>query len=826
MGPRCSPRRPDYRGLGLSLAERRGDRAVPLAVRSGVLPGPAGRQPGAGAGRRAGRRVRRGAGPPLVRRRVGQPGAAPADPPRHHPVVPVPQHVRVLDHRPVRRARSRTWRSTPTRPSPGTATACSTTPPRATTCGSSSRSGGRPARRCWPGTARAAAAGDRRRRAAPPARRLRARAARAPGRRRAPGSRRPGRRRGGGGLVRRRGRVGCSAGRDQDPAWLPADPGGAAGPAAGFTLRADARSRCATCRSGRRGGSGRAARAPPGATTAAASRSSRGCARPASPTYPAEPAGGGRDGYDDDVGDLPWEPPRSAIEFDRGPTSAIARLLVGAGGGLAWPDFAALGVPGAAAYGGGALYRGRFSGVRVLVLADQAGHDDLAWGRAFTGEAGQRFQGLLAASGITRSYLVLRTLPVDTAGLPTGKVWALADRPDVVAHPPCRHGPGARRQPRRRRGHGRPARRADRRAGSTSTASRSCRCRRGRRRARRAAWVPRPTTGCGRSASPSTSRRPVRRGTATRAQIPRADLPFGFPRWQGTSGDRVVRSKRPAGADPAARAVVQGVGAALGRLARPSLAAPLAHGPGRPGPANGRRTGHGGALHPRRPDRHDGRPVRPCTTPVASTSTGPRSPPCRRRRSPRPRGGTVRPVVRTGDTIYPGLIELHNHLSYDALPLWQVPQRFDNRGQWMRHRDYRRFVSGPAGGAGPHRRVPRGGRPLRRGQVPARRRHDLAGDDARLEHGHPPLLQGPRPQRRGRRRRRGPARRGHPRGRRREPATPAPSSRHWSASAAPRCCCTWPRASTTPPASTSGRCASGPTSGRSRRRSPASTAPA
>jgi hypothetical protein len=35
-----------------------------------------------------------------------------------------------------------------------------------------------------------------------------------------------------------------------------------------------------------------------------------------------------------------------------------------------------------------------------------------------------------------------------------------------------------------------------------------------------------------------------------RAQIPRADLPFGLPRWQGTSGDRVVRSKRVAGADP------------------------------------------------------------------------------------------------------------------------------------------------------------------------------------------------------------------------------------------------------------------------------------
>ena len=63
---------------------------------------------------------------------------------------------------------------------------------------------------------------------------------------------------------------------------------------------------------------------------------------------------------------------------------------------------------------------------------------------------------------------------------------------------------------------------------------------------------------------------------------------------------------------------------------------------------------------------------------------------------PAPDGWDDARLVRTGDTIYPGLIELHNHLSYNALPLWQTPQRFTNRGQWMRHRDYRRFVSGPA----------------------------------------------------------------------------------------------------------------------------------
>ncbi len=54
------------------------------------------------------------------------------------------------------------------------------------------------------------------------------------------------------------------------------------------------------------------------------------------------------------------------------------------------------------------------------------------------------------------------------------------------------------------------------------------------------------------------------------------------------------------------------------------------------------------------------------------------------------------PVVETGGTLFPGLIELHNHLSYDALPLWApVPQRFEHRGQWPDHKDYRPLISGP-----------------------------------------------------------------------------------------------------------------------------------
>lgn len=52
-------------------------------------------------------------------------------------------------------------------------------------------------------------------------------------------------------------------------------------------------------------------------------------------------------------------------------------------------------------------------------------------------------------------------------------------------------------------------------------------------------------------------------------------------------------------------------------------------------------------------------------------------------------------VTRTGGTLYPGLIDLHNHLAYNALALWQVPRLYGNRDQWGAHADYRRLISGP-----------------------------------------------------------------------------------------------------------------------------------
>jgi 5-methylthioadenosine/S-adenosylhomocysteine deaminase len=61
-----------------------------------------------------------------------------------------------------------------------------------------------------------------------------------------------------------------------------------------------------------------------------------------------------------------------------------------------------------------------------------------------------------------------------------------------------------------------------------------------------------------------------------------------------------------------------------------------------------------------------------------------------------PAGFEDAPRIRTGDTIYPGLIELHNHLCYNAMPLWDVPQRYSNNGQWKNHEDYRRLITKPS----------------------------------------------------------------------------------------------------------------------------------
>ena len=63
--------------------------------------------------------------------------------------------------------------------------------------------------------------------------------------------------------------------------------------------------------------------------------------------------------------------------------------------------------------------------------------------------------------------------------------------------------------------------------------------------------------------------------------------------------------------------------------------------------------------------------------------------------APRPPGFAGAPIMETGGTIYPGLIELHNHLAYDILPPWDVPARYGNRDEWGRIAEYHARVTVP-----------------------------------------------------------------------------------------------------------------------------------
>jgi cytosine/adenosine deaminase-related metal-dependent hydrolase len=67
------------------------------------------------------------------------------------------------------------------------------------------------------------------------------------------------------------------------------------------------------------------------------------------------------------------------------------------------------------------------------------------------------------------------------------------------------------------------------------------------------------------------------------------------------------------------------------------------------------------------------------------------------RNDPPPAGFATAPVIETGGTIYPGLLDLHNHLVYNVATLWQVPKAFQNRDQWQRNSGYRENVTMPLG---------------------------------------------------------------------------------------------------------------------------------
>jgi uracil-DNA glycosylase len=330
---------------------------------------------------------------------------------------------------------------------------------------------------------------------------------------------------------------------DADPTWLPADPGVPRDLAATFRYS----SLAIPFRDFPFGTSPRLGR---GGTSSNRSDNQRGIRLfSAAGKYNAagahladpSPATGSDEGYSDDPGDLPYEPPRANPRaFDPGPPADLGRLLAGGEPGLGWPDFAALGVTAHPSFGTGPVYRGRFQQLSLVVLADQGADDDTFTGRALSGQAGQMLQSFLTAAGLTRRYLIIRTLPVDTSDLTPAKRLSLVAAAEVQAlHRELLRrvlakntgvtavlamGPGARRLAAavvpagtdviEVAAHGEP--------GFTNS------------------WQTALTTLAGRTYTPDLTN-PSFTLPAGRSQLPRIDLPYGTPRWVGTSGDRAVR---------------------------------------------------------------------------------------------------------------------------------------------------------------------------------------------------------------------------------------------------------------------------------------------
>jgi hypothetical protein len=330
----------------------------------------------------------------------------------------------------------------------------------------------------------------------------------------------------------------------EDPAWLPPDPGASRQPASEYRYR----SAPIPFRDLPFGVAWRVGRGGTSSNRGDSQRSiqifSAGGRYSTRVNYSSS-AEGSQDGYLQPTGDLPYEPPRADYsDFDRGPGAAMARLLMGGEPSLDWPDFTALGIHAHPSFGYGPIYRGRFTGVKVLVLADQESHDDLFTCRALTGDGGQRLQAFLAAAGITRSYLILRVLPVDTLGLPAGTVRAAVDHAGVrsmysaIVERVAENnnlllalavGPNAQRLA----PHVLPSdvpvipMKAWRQSGSLAN------------------WRAALNEMRDHLTSPDEGN-PVFIYNGERGQIPRADLPFGTLRWQGTSGDRAAISSAPA----------------------------------------------------------------------------------------------------------------------------------------------------------------------------------------------------------------------------------------------------------------------------------------
>ncbi len=62
---------------------------------------------------------------------------------------------------------------------------------------------------------------------------------------------------------------------------------------------------------------------------------------------------------------------------------------------------------------------------------------------------------------------------------------------------------------------------------------------------------------------------------------------------------------------------------------------------------------------------------------------------------PLPGGAAQAPVVLVDGYIFPGLIDAHNHLEYDMIPMWDVPVLYEDMYEWMGSDIYEREIKYP-----------------------------------------------------------------------------------------------------------------------------------
>lgn len=253
-------------------------------------------------------------------------------------------------------------------------------------------------------------------------------------------------------------------------------------------------------------------------------------------------ATGSEEGYAQEPGDLAYEPPRESYrEFDRGPSSSFARLLMGGSSGFPWPDFMSLGVPAHESFGYGPIYRGRFDDIPMVILADQQSHDDLFTSRALTGDAGQHLQAFLNAMGLTESYLILRVLPVDTLDFSQTALNSILENPKVLALYAKVLDKVANRNDLKLAlaigPHSQKIATDVLPSGLTTISMKAF-----RQTDSQSSWQD-ALQQISTLDYPKDIANPTFQWSGERGQIPRHDLPFGTLRWQGSSGDRGRRGE-------------------------------------------------------------------------------------------------------------------------------------------------------------------------------------------------------------------------------------------------------------------------------------------